>query len=533
MPRRPFLRHRFHYTLQQKSMTKSFATGMCTILAVEPCLTYLCSDVWPVQDTGSGLRLVDHVDVALGDILYTAAADDIMNVLAGTKRPNVQHQHPRIPKAGTPPVPTSLQSQIVQAVTSLQRYRDRLPVKAAFTCRSITVSVPTQDAETGSAIPQISGGSATKTCLLHIRLTPAETDVQRQSQDGNVQSLDRKQNSEDHGSDLAGTQCGASFRPSQAGDALMQAVRPSALRVELHRLPDAAESSSSANHASTSDSEKQTADHTAGSAADEVVDRSSDGPEASSSVLVRAAHNVPGLVLNCTAGQLLCSVLGNGLSVQTAGVSSISSVRKVSCAKPGMKVGTLPQPDPCLSIDTTFSDVRLACLCGTLAQFDRDNRIVEQISRVATASEAIVVPKPVDGDGNAEAAAEPAISRKSQLEAMSAGGLPGVDWQAKVSVAQGFCLRVLHGTDCEAEVMSGERPLGIPQASFQMESLQVEAAGGFEHSRSAASITAGGAQPGLGSPASLKQPLIAELGSTPVADASYDVRHNKAAGMLS
>lgn len=439
-----------------------------------------------VQDTGSGRRLVDHVDVALGDLSYTAAAEHVIKLLR-----NARDRHPpQDSKADTACVEAPLQSQIVQAVTSIQRYRDQLPVKAAFTCRSVTLEARVK---CPAAVPDVRKDweeSVHSSCLLHVRLTPAALDAQSQARDRDQHS-DSSCDTNCSGTDRS--MC-AHMRPSQAGDALMKVARSAALRLEFCRLPEAAERSRSKHAGRSPGSGKPTV----GSTADDLVDRQSDLSQAPSSVIVHKARNEPGLVLNCSMGQASVSALGSGVRMQTAAASSTCAIRQMSCAKPGTGIGTQPQSNPSLSLDTALNDVQLVCQCGTLAQFDKVHRIVELMNGVKSVPQVMTCSKSVEDDRSHECAVEPGQGREHPLGmgAFAGGGLPGLDWRAKLAVEQGFSVRVLNIQDSDSAVvaMSGDDSVGIPQAVFQLALLEAEASGGLECGKPGARTSAGGLQ---------------------------------------
>lgn len=481
-----------------------------------------------VQDTGSGRRLVDRVDVALGDLSYTAAAEDIIRLLG---KPG--HGHPQQEsKADTARVQASLQTQIVQTVTSIQQYQDRLPAKAAFTCRSVTVVAPAKrpvapDARDDRVV------SVHRTCLLHIRLTPAGLDAP-------AQPLDRYQHMDTSCDESCSRMEGntrADMRPSQAGDALIKVARPAALRLELCQLPKAAEQSGSKQGGWRCGSGKLSAG-TSGSAVDDLVDRDSHRSQAASSVIVHKACNEPGLALTCSMGQASISMLGSGVHVRTACASSTFSVHKTSCAKPGLAVGQVPWSNSSLSLDTALDDVQLVCDCGTLAQFDKVHRIVEMMNGGGGEAEVMAYSKSVEDNCNDESTVKPAQGRQQSvgMEVFAGGGLPGLDWRVKLAVEQGFSVRLLsvQDTDSTGLAMSGEESAGIPQAIFQLGVLDAEASGGLERHKPGTATAAGGLQSALATPqTSSKDQCGVADGRAAVAGVSEVGLHAQPSGVLS
>lgn len=434
-----------------------------------------------LQDTGSRRRLVDHVEVAMGALACTAPAQDIIDLAGRTLGPGPQEKQALF-AVDDAKAPTSFQSQLVHCISNLQRYRDQLPIRAAFTCRSITLSVPVDHAASDAS--PIQRPHSHPNCMLNFTLTPSE-DV------GKTVPPQQEQDPLTCKVSAGGCKPHAEMRPSQAGTTMMEEPCQAALRLEFSRVSEYAQQPSSLGHDRGFAAGRRSVDPASSSeAVDDTADRQSVLSKASS-VLVHAEHTQPALLLQASTGAARCSILGNAYSMSCAGTSVMHSVRQITVTPSGAKPHT-PPVIASVTLQMKLRDVQHLCLCATLAEFDRTHGIVEQLNRAC----ALPVPVPLKAmeDLPLDNPLPEAMEAKAQslwslnMDGLAGGGLPGIDWKVELVVARGFSVKVLNAScaEDEASALSGEDTGGARQAVLQLAGLRVEAAGGLECGRSAA-----------------------------------------------
>eukprot|EP00892_Ulva_mutabilis_P001713 jgi/Ulvmu1/11542/UM078_0032.1 len=428
-------------------------------------------------DTGSRSRLIDHLDISLGALSYSASAQDLIMLIGSGIRPYDPHkQRSNVANAGDDTTP--LQSRLVQAITNVQRYRNQLPIRAELTFNRITVMVPAPPS--ASDVAPCHSSSAPVGCLLHFQLKPSE--------------VIGDPNPVEYGHEGKGRHA-AQTRPSQAGKH-MTTTRPAALRVVLSRPAEQSQKASTTDADTSCPPGRRSVGQAESASADNEADRHSCHSNAESTMIRQKDRAGPTIVLQASTGAACCRFLGDGVSVRCAGTRSEVSVQEmpgaIACGR-----GSAMAVSTDISLQMKLLELQTLCLLSRLADFDHTHRLVDRINEACPVHATMMPAKKQEDqhqdDLSAEAAARQRVSWSLDHEALAAGGLPNIDWHAKLAVEHGCCIRLLDagGFDGGMSMTCSEEGLSVPQASFQLGSMSVEASGGVECAQSAARISAG------------------------------------------